>query len=71
MTPWQEMLGKTREEVVALLGEPQHKGATSRKYPTPSCYQYGNMELHFQPWKTGTCVFVFDLENHHDGLKWG
>ncbi len=56
-------LGMTREEVVAAVGEPDDKGATSRKYPTPSVYKYGDIELHFLPWKNGTLDTIWDEAN--------
>jgi len=53
-------LGMTREEVVAILGEPDAKGGSTRKYPTPSVFKYGDVEIHFQGWKKGTLTFVWD-----------
>lgn len=55
-------LGLTREEVVSLLGEPDFKGGTSRKYRRPSCYKYGNIELWFGR-KDGKLHSVWDEEN--------
>lgn len=49
----------TREEVKAILGEPDAEGVTSRKYPTPCVYKYGEIELHFLPWKNGTLTTVY------------
>jgi hypothetical protein len=40
-------IGMTREEVRAALGEPDATGATSRKYPIPAIWKYGEVELHF------------------------
>jgi hypothetical protein len=54
-------IGMKREEVVALFGEPDMKGATSRKYPTPSVFRYGLIEFHFAPWKNGGLVFVQEV----------
>jgi hypothetical protein len=46
-------VGMTRQEVVEAIGEPEDTGGTSRKYKTPSCYKYGEIQLFFQPWKNG------------------
>jgi hypothetical protein len=56
-------LGMTRDEVVAVIGEPDAKGGTSRKYPTPSIYKYGDIELHFQGWKDGILCLIWDEAN--------
>lgn len=40
-------LGITREQLRALLGEPDAKGGTSRKYPRPAIWKYGTTEYHF------------------------
>lgn len=41
--------GLTRAEVKELLGEPAAMGGTSRRYPTPSIFKYGRVELWFGP----------------------
>lgn len=53
-------LGMTRDEVVAALDEPDAKGGKTRKYPTPCIFKYGDVELHFQPWKNGKLAMVWD-----------
>lgn len=58
------MLGMTRDEVVAVLGEPDDKSIGTRKYPTPAVYKYGQIELHFQPWKAGKLGLIFDGKKH-------
>ena len=40
-------LGMNREEVKGFLGAPDDVGGTSRKYPEPSIWKYGDIELHF------------------------
>jgi hypothetical protein len=40
-------LGMTREEVRALLGTPSDVGATSRRYPVPAIWKYGEVEFHW------------------------
>jgi hypothetical protein len=37
----------TREQLRALLGEPDAIGGTSRKYRRPRIWKYGNIEYHF------------------------
>jgi len=39
--------GMTQEEVRAMLGEPDAVGGGSRKYPYPSIFLYGTVELNF------------------------
>lgn len=57
-------LGMTREQVKALLGEPDAYGGTSRKYKTPSIYKYGIYELTFESYKDSGLVWIMD-ENHN------
>jgi len=58
---WEQVLGVYREDVVRLLGEPDSISKnTSRKYRVPNIYKYGDIELHFQPWKHGFCIMVLD-----------
>ncbi len=42
-------LGMNREQVENCLGAPDDVGGTSRKYPKPSSWKYGDMEFHFVP----------------------
>lgn len=39
--------GLSPEEVRRLLGEPDATGGVSRRYPRPSIYVYGSVEVHF------------------------
>lgn len=60
-------IGMLRAEVKALLGEPDKVGCTSRRYPTPSCFKYGEVELFFGP-RAGdglTMVFSEDAEGEN------
>lgn len=59
-----KFIGLTRDELVSILGEPDDKGAVSRKYPTPSVYKYGDIEYHFTPWKQGKIVCVMRASTH-------
>lgn len=58
-----QLIGLSRDEVVAILGNPDVTGGTSRKYKTPSIFKYGNIELHFQPWKDGLLCMIWDEVN--------
>jgi hypothetical protein len=40
--------GMSKEEVRAILGPPDAMGGTSRKYPEPSLFLYGTVELWFR-----------------------
>jgi hypothetical protein len=39
----------SRGEVRAIFGDPDATGGTSRKYPTPAIWKYGDLEFHFGP----------------------
>lgn len=53
-------LGMTREEVIAILGEPDVKGGTSRKYPIPHVFKYGDIELWFLSGTAGTLYAIWN-----------
>jgi hypothetical protein len=40
-------LRMSREEVRALLGNPSDIGGTSRQYPVPAIWKYGDVEFHW------------------------
>lgn len=61
-------IGMTRDEVVAVLGPPSKVGCTSRKYRTPSIYKYGEVELHFEPWKAGRLVRAYTEDVDGNGV---
>jgi hypothetical protein len=61
-------IGMTREEVVEALGPPDDVGGTSRKYRTPSIYKYGDIELHFEPWKSGRLVMAYTEDEDRNGI---
>ena len=61
-------IGMTREEVVERLGPPDDVGITSRKYRTPAIYKYGEIELHFEPWKSGRLVRAYTEDEHGIGI---
>lgn len=62
-------VGMTREQVIAIFGEPPEKGGTSRKYRTPSVFRYGRTEFHFQPWKAGGLVWVQEVDENGSFLR--
>lgn len=53
-------LGMTRAEVFAVLGEADAYNIGSRKYPKPSIYKYGNIELYFHYHKDGGLWMVYE-----------
>ena len=71
-------VGMTREEVITALGPPDDVGGGSRKYPVPSVWKYGDVELHFinsrydaegrgYSWP-GPLVFIYmENEDHTEG----
>ncbi len=61
-------IGMTREDVVEALGPPDDVGCTSRKYRTPAIYKYGEIELHFEPWKTGKLIRAYTEDEHRNGI---
>ena len=64
----QIQIGMTRGEVVAILGQPDDVGVTTRKYKTPSIYKYGEIELHFESWKAGTLWMAYQEDEHGNGI---
>ena len=52
-------LGTTREELRAILGEPDDVGGTSRKYPNPAIWKYHNLEFHFEQGQDGTLWLIY------------
>jgi hypothetical protein len=40
-------LGMSRAQVESFFGVPDDMGGTSRQYPKPSIWRYGDVELHF------------------------
>jgi hypothetical protein len=38
----------TRDELKAILGEPDDVGGTSRRYPKPAIWKYDELEFHFE-----------------------
>lgn len=52
-------LGVTAEDVRELLGPPDDVGGTSRKYPRPSIYVYGSVELFFSQSRPARCVGIW------------
>jgi hypothetical protein len=61
-------VGMTREEVAEAVGPPDDTGGTSRKYKTPAIFRYGQIELCFQPWKTGRLTMAFTEDQDGNGV---
>jgi hypothetical protein len=60
-------VGMSRQDVLALLGPPDATGGTSRKYREPSILKYGQIELHFEPWKDGRLVRAYTEDEQSEG----
>jgi hypothetical protein len=60
-------LGMSRTEVLDVLGPPDDVGYTSRKYREPAIFEYGLVELHFEPWKDGRLVRAYTEDERHVG----
>ena len=52
-------LGITRDELRAILGEPDDVGGTSRKYPNPAIWKYEDLEFHFEPGQDGMLWLIY------------
>ncbi len=52
-------LGMTRDELKALLGEPDAVGGTSRKHRTPSIWKYDELEFHFGQESDGSLWLIY------------
>ena len=58
------LLGKTRMEVVDLLGPPDDTSVGSRKYRLPLIYVYDKYEVTFGTKWHDPCVSVMDRNTH-------
>jgi hypothetical protein len=77
MIDWTQILGKTRDEVKAILGEPDDIAIcnrSERKRNMPSIYLYlvghEEIEVWFETWRTGRAVQVFNNSTHETICKW-
>jgi len=59
----------TREQVVAALGEPDCKGCFRRRSRLPGIYVYGDIELHFLPWRAGGLFLAYQEDEEHNGIN--
>lgn len=66
--PLKYLLGKTREQIKEILGEPDAISIGTRKYKYPLVYKYGDIEYHFTTPQDGVVVTIFD-EKHHRTLE--
>lgn len=64
VNPKEEIFSKTRQEILNIFGEPDDIGVTSRKYPVPSVFKYGDIEIHFGPRARDMAWMVFDSKTH-------
>jgi hypothetical protein len=53
-------LGMSRDQVRAILGEPDDTGGTSRRHPTPSIWKYDRVEFHFERPDSLALIFMED-----------
>lgn len=59
-------LGMTRNEVFELLGPHDGHNIGSRKYPKPTIYLYGAIELYFHYANDGGLYWVYTENKDHD-----
>jgi hypothetical protein len=52
-------LGMTRDELKAILGEPDNVGGTTRKHPTPAIWKYNDVEFHFELGSHGKLWLIY------------
>ena len=52
-------LGITRDELKAILGEPDDLGGTSRKQVTPLIWKYDELEFHFGHGSDGLLWLIY------------
>ena len=58
-------LGCTREDVLALFGEPDATATTSRKHRKPAIWKYGELEFHFSTGDKDVLILLYS--EHADG----
>ena len=49
----------TRDEVRAVLGEPDDVGGTARKHRIPAIWKYGDVEFHFDHTAGGRLFLIY------------
>lgn len=59
-------LGCTREDIRALLGEPDDVGCFSRKHKVPQIWKYGTLEFHFGPKSNDLLTLIYS--DSEDGI---
>lgn len=52
-------LGMTRDQLKAVLGEPDAVGGESRKYPEPAIWKYDELEFHFEQGQNGKLWLIY------------
>jgi hypothetical protein len=58
-------LGMSRDELKAVLGQPDDVGGTSRRWRTPAIYKYSDVEFHFGLGPEGTLDLIY---RERDGI---
>ena len=53
------VFGLSREQIVALFGQPDTVSATSRRHPNPQVFKYGSVELYFGRERDAQCCSLF------------
>jgi hypothetical protein len=54
--------GMSRADLIAVLGAWEEEGGTSRKYPFPSIYKYGEAQFVFPPCRSASEADLQGLE---------
>ena len=49
----------SRDELKAVLGQPDDVSTTSRRWHTPAIYKYGDVEFHFGSGPEGTLELIY------------
>jgi hypothetical protein len=58
----------TRQEVIDVMGPPDDTGGTSRRHSTPSIFNYGDIELHFEHSEIGKLFLAYTEDSDGNGI---
>ncbi len=61
--------GMTRKQVFEILGEPEDWNIGSRKYPNPTVYKYGDVQLGFTYPQDGGLVYIHQYNQNHELIR--
>ena len=64
-------LGMTRDELKAILGEPDDVGGTSRKQRTPVIWKYDELEFYFDKGPDGKLSLIYSEVNDVPAISIG